>query len=296
MMVSLYHKDMPKERFPATGGEEENLNDAEQGLGKDAEIRKLKAQLEVYGDLLANHDDKLHEQHARAETFRQKAEDAGIDERTGLFTPKKFKEEFEKLFTLEERRKSKKEQPQMMTITLVDIDKFKAINDEYGHDNGNIVLREVAEKLKKLVRAQDLIERYGGEELLLIQPEFPEEKALSRLNRKHYDLPSDRDEDRKNGYEAAQLNFMIEFDPLTSTGIPRVIDVTLSGGIFEVSFPENCPPNEAWAILEKGMKDADELLYTAKRTGRNKILMKKKGSAGKDLNAPLDGDEPVSPE
>ena len=57
------------------------------------------------------------------------------------------------------------------SIVLIDIDKFKAVNDTYGHDAGDLVLHQFAQFLKNSVRAQDLVVRWGGEEFIVALPD-----------------------------------------------------------------------------------------------------------------------------
>ena len=71
-----------------------------------------------------------------------------------------------------------------LTALMLDIDKFKHVNDNYGHDAGDVVLRELAQVVRGLVRAEDLVARYGGEEFCVLLPEIPlpdAERVAERL-------------------------------------------------------------------------------------------------------------------
>jgi diguanylate cyclase (GGDEF)-like protein len=70
-----------------------------------------------------------------------------------------------------------------LTVTLVDLDALKQVNDTYGHSAGDRVLREFAERLKKAVRGSDLVGRYGGDEFLAVLPECTAEGLQSIFER-----------------------------------------------------------------------------------------------------------------
>jgi diguanylate cyclase (GGDEF)-like protein len=126
-----------------------------------------------------------------------------------------------------------------LSLLMIDIDHFKNVNDTYGHIAGDSVLRDLAAILKKRLRPDDELGRYGGEEFCAILPETSLEGA-ARIG----------EELRKRVEEHA---FVVDGEQ---------IKVTISIGVAE---------------LKKGMdmkaiyKSADEMLYQAKRTGRNKV-------------------------
>ena len=132
-----------------------------------------------------------------------------------------------------------------LSVVMIDIDHFKRLNDTYGHQAGDEVLRQVAEVLREGVRATDRAVRYGGEEMALILPETPAEAAF---------LVADR------------LRAKIDREGATITdehGKPQRIDVTFSAGV--ASFP---------ALGRNGeqlIAAADQSLYTAKHSGRNRV-------------------------
>jgi diguanylate cyclase (GGDEF)-like protein len=76
----------------------------------------------------------------------------------------------------EERSRALRNHHTLLAIML-DIDRFKAVNDRYGHDAGDVVLVELAQLLQGVMRAEDVVARYGGEEFCLLVPEIPEEDA-----------------------------------------------------------------------------------------------------------------------
>jgi two-component system cell cycle response regulator len=126
-----------------------------------------------------------------------------------------------------------------LSVMMIDIDHFKDVNDTYGHITGDSVLRDLASILERRLRPDDELGRYGGEEFCAILPETSLEGAI-RIGE--------------------TLRGLVEGHAFVVEG--EQIKVTISVGIAE---------------LKKGMdmkgfyKSADEMLYEAKRTGRNKV-------------------------
>lgn len=135
---------------------------------------------------------------------------------------------------------SAKEQNRNMAIVMFDIDKFKRINDDYGHLVGDEVIKALASTLMTSCRDYDIVSRYGGEEFVLVMPGATEETALVR---------------------AEQIR-----ETFSKLKITAEIDrpVTISGGVAEIKQSIKKP--------EDFIAIADDHLYTAKETGRNKIV------------------------
>ena len=133
-----------------------------------------------------------------------------------------------------------KENGKSVAIVMFDIDKFKRINDDYGHLIGDEVIKALAATLMKSCRDYDIVSRYGGEEFVLVMPGATEEIAIVRA-------------------EAIRMAF-------SELKISEAIDrpVTISGGVAELK-PIIKAPEDFIAV-------ADNNLYTAKETGRNKIV------------------------
>ena len=126
---------------------------------------------------------------------------------------------------------------QPVCLVLCDVDNFKAINDEHGHDCGDAVLRDVAYELRKRLRSFELVYRLGGEEFLIVLPGV----------------------NQHGGQEVAErLRKAVE--QARPTGIEITISLGLSAGSGEQ------------VDYDTLFKAADEALYEAKRTGRNRVV------------------------
>ncbi len=141
-----------------------------------------------------------------------------------------------------------KQQP--MTVALLDLDHFKAVNDQHGHPVGDQVLRETAKLIRKQLRSSDLLCRYGGEEFLVILPAtgekgaaFALEKLLDKI-RQHY----------------------IRFGKGEKT-----LNITLSAGcaVFQ---PDLWKPEEIQNLASRLIQAADQRLYEAKHKGRDRCF------------------------
>jgi two-component system cell cycle response regulator len=126
---------------------------------------------------------------------------------------------------------------------ILDIDYFKAINDSYGHDAGDDVLREFAARIRKSIRGIDLAARYGGEEFVIVMPETDLHVA---------------------GIIAERLRRSIAQQPFSIEKGARQIEVTVSVGVSMLEMK-----NEPVADV---LKRADQALYRAKHDGRNRVV------------------------
>jgi two-component system, cell cycle response regulator len=130
-----------------------------------------------------------------------------------------------------------------ITVLVVDIDFFKAVNDSHGHDAGDDVLREFALRIRKAIRNIDLACRYGGEEFVIVMPET--DMAVATM-------------------VAERLRRRIASEPFSIQDGARKLDVTISIGIAAL----DGPGDNAASILKR----ADTALYRAKRDGRNRVV------------------------
>ena len=127
-----------------------------------------------------------------------------------------------------------------LSVVLFDIDKFKNLNDTYGHVVGDKVLQAISRLIKDSCKEGEIVARYGGEEFLLILPDYDAEKAISR---------------------AEEIRYCIEKSYLMPE-LPADKPITISGGVatYDNTYDE-----------EKLVAVADENLYKAKKSGRNRI-------------------------
>ncbi|OAP40438.1 diguanylate cyclase response regulator [Sinorhizobium glycinis] len=130
-----------------------------------------------------------------------------------------------------------------LSICITDIDRFKLVNDTYGHDAGDEVLREFANRVRATVRGADLACRFGGEEFVIVMPDTTPEMAA---------------------IVAERLRLMIEGRAFGISHGGTVLSVTASLGIATLRPQDDTP--------EALLKRADTALYQAKNNGRNRVV------------------------
>lgn len=195
---------------------------ADDFLTKPCEVREMVARVRVG---------------IRMWTLQQKLRQAAItDGLTGLYNY----HHFSRLLTAEYERARRYVQP--LTLIIADLDHFKSVNDTYGHETGNVVLRCVAEALKKGVRSVDTLARYGGEEFAVVLPETSLQHAMELAKRLRLVLP-------------AAL-------PPGTLGDRKL---TASFGVASIEDPQV-------TSVQQLINLADQALYVAKRNGRNRVV------------------------
>jgi diguanylate cyclase (GGDEF)-like protein len=127
-----------------------------------------------------------------------------------------------------------------LSVLTVDIDHFKAVNDRFGHDGGDVVLRVVAERMRADLRADDVIGRWGGEEFVVVLPMTPVSGAV---------------------IAAERLRAAVAASPV-SVGQTGTVDVTVSVG---------CASTTGGDVADL-IRDSDGALYRAKTAGRNRVM------------------------
>jgi len=130
-----------------------------------------------------------------------------------------------------------------LALMILDIDYFKSINDTYGHDCGDDVLREFAMRVRKSIRGIDLACRYGGEEFVIVMPETDMHVA---------------------GMVAERLRRSIAGEPFAIEKGNKRIDVTISIGLSTLE--------KKGEPIADVLKRADVALYRAKHDGRNRVV------------------------
>ncbi|MCA9521975.1 MAG: GGDEF domain-containing protein [Myxococcales bacterium] len=170
---------------------------------------------------------------AREERFRQ----ASItDELTGLHSRRHLFDLYEQTFALAQRHRKP------LSVVMIDVDHFKAVNDEHGHLVGDSTLRHIANILRHQLRRTDICGRYGGEEFAVVLPETDTEGARTFAER---------------------CRVAVAESSLPLSG-GRMLAVTLSLG-FSSATP---------ALTESSqdlLRRADDAMYLAKRNGRNRV-------------------------
>ena len=113
----------------------------------------------------------------RAAMMAKMAEMVATDELTGVANRRRLMEKIEE----EQHRSERTLRP--FACLMIDLDRFKRVNDQYGHQTGDLVLRQCAAALQKNVRVNDVVARYGGEEFCVVMPETDHEGACSLAER-----------------------------------------------------------------------------------------------------------------
>lgn|GEM_PF-2092097 len=171
---------------------------------------------------------------------------ATVDGLTQLYVARYFRQRLK-----EEIEKALKEKTQLSFI-MIDLDNFKKVNDVYGHEQGNIVLRETAQIIKNTLRSQsDIAARYGGEEMAIILPNTDVSIAYQVANRIREKMATH-----------------------TYSGFKGFKQITGSFGVSNI-------PEHAQSETEL-VERADEALYISKRTGKNKVTMGEKKKEGEE--------------
>ena len=162
------------------------------------------------------------------------------DALTGLHNRKFLHERLEAEISRAKRYDTK------LSCLLLDIDFFKVVNDMYGYDWGDVLLKKIAEMLKSFIRKEDILTRYGDEEFIVILPNTPEENAFIFAERFRREIEK------------------MEFIP---AGEEERHPITISGGISSYPFLENVEEDANTLI-----RYAEHALYNAKKRGKNKIV------------------------
>ena len=127
-----------------------------------------------------------------------------------------------------------------MSVLMIDSDNLKAVNDNHGHEAGNRLLRQLAERIQAELRYTDVSARYGGDEFIVLLPETPAEGAMD---------------------VAERIRESMAAKPLVFDG--KAVTSTVSIGV--ASFPGD------GQSLDAIVGRADRALYKAKHSGRNRV-------------------------
>lgn len=136
---------------------------------------------------------------------------------------------------------------QQTTVVMIDLDYFKQINDDHGHDHGDAVLVEVSRLIESQIRETDLLARWGGEEFLILLPDTDGERGVSI---------------------AESIRETIANTPVVFNGVEH--DVTLTIGVASYGRDSS---------FQETVQHADKALYQGKERGRNTVIAVKKLTA-----------------
>ncbi len=190
------------------------------------EFEQTKEQLSILNKAMKHKVDELY---SMTQTLE---EQASIDVLTGTFNRMKFEEFFNLEFQKAKMQRNK------LSIILFDIDKFKSINDTYGHDVGDEILKDIAKIISKNVRSTDTLSRWGGEEFAILLPGTTFDSAKIVANNLKNTIADHK------------------FKSIDGT-------ITASFGVAVCNDEDN---------QEKLFKRVDKALYKAKNSGRNLVV------------------------
>jgi len=158
------------------------------------------------------------------------------DPLTGIFNRRYLEETLQREFARARRL------GQPLSVIMFDIDHFKAVNDSYGHEAGDVVLQSIAHELQSAVRTEDIVCRFGGEEFVVVMPGMDFKKAAAR----------------------ASLILQAVRNLELLVGETKLIKITMSAGV--ASFPSHGKtPAEV-------LQAADQALFQAKKLGRDRVV------------------------
>lgn len=160
-----------------------------------------------------------------------------VDELTGLYNRRYFDRHLNMML------EKSGEQDRDMAVMMLDLDLFKSINDNHGHDAGDAVLKEFAERLQRNIRGVDLACRFGGEEFVVLMPDTDLQQAHNVAERVRSSI--------------SEREFKV--------GGEKALDVTVSIGVALNDEHKDTP--------ESLLKRADIALYLAKSGGRNQVII-----------------------
>ncbi|HEY2732763.1 MAG TPA: diguanylate cyclase [Polyangiales bacterium] len=181
---------------------------------------------------------RLKRMHDNINDARARLEQLAVqDDLTGLYNYRYLHTRLNEEFKRSERYRDP------LACVMLDIDHFKRVNDRYGHDSGDVVLREVSVRLRKAVREIDVVTRYGGEEFLLVLPSTNFSGALSVADR---------------------VWRAVGGDPFAMPSGPERVSISVGVAVF---------PSRDIKTKDQLIKAADKALYQAKGDGRDRICV-----------------------
>ena len=187
--------------------------------------------------LHANLDDSREEVKALKKELQLAKAEAKTDPMTRLANRRGFEDQLEAL-SVDPLTKDARH-----SLLIADIDKFKLINDTYGHIFGDKIIKVVAKTLDNLTKGKDIAARFGGEEFVVIMPQTGREGA---------------------GVEGERIRAVVADTPFDE--LPPGHQVTISAGVSILE-------HETMLNAEDLLRAADQALYEAKRSGKNRVVL-----------------------
>lgn len=169
-----------------------------------------------------------------------------LDPLTEVYNRRYIEEELKTLFDEVEAIKQNKERrtgkEDQLSIIFLDIDDFKKVNDNYGHEAGDIVLKEVSGLIKRNIRSSDKVARYGGEEFIIVLVKASKEDA----------------------YQKAEHVRTLISQTKIKINTKDSLSVTVTLGVASLSNEKS---------IKELLNKADKVLYEGKKTGKNKTTI-----------------------
>ncbi|MBN1384469.1 MAG: diguanylate cyclase [Elusimicrobia bacterium] len=202
-----------------------NMNDSHEGKPPEELVRKATIAVEHLASSIAT-----------SNAYKKIQKLSITDELTGLYNRRYWNMRLNKEFVRAKRYNHN------LCCIMIDIDHFKSINDRYGHQCGDFILKEMAAVLSENIRKSDVICRYGGEEFCVLAVETEIKGALELA------------EKLRKAIKEHQFNYSVIF-----------LRLTISLGVCVY-------PNDGVSVVEDIVRIADEMLYKAKEAGRDRIV------------------------
>jgi diguanylate cyclase (GGDEF)-like protein len=168
------------------------------------------------------------------ETARKRAI---TDEMTGIYNRRFLDEELEIHF------KNAQVRDKELSILMIDLDDFREINENYGHETGDVVIKKTVEGIREILHDKYILARYGGDEFFVILPDTSIEQAIKI---------------------AEKIRKRVQSVHVMRASIPSMIDVSASIGVAALS--------DATGELKSLKEVVDQALYRAKSEGKNKVV------------------------
>lgn len=225
------------------GGYAESIGSADSIQSLAGIVAEMVADSREVQSAIAQTQSRLQSEHARAteltdrvrqleDEIRKLSDEVSTDPLTQIANRRGLMRAFESEQARVERQGS------MLAVALLDVDNFKRLNDQLGHQTGDEALRFLARRVSESLRPVDVVARYGGEEFVVMLPDTPLDEALQVLTR-------------------LQRNLSAEF----FTYDDKQVFITFSAGVTAYRSGE---------VIEAALDRADVALYEAKRTGKNR--------------------------